>query len=64
MIRASANVNKRSHFKKSNGKGKWSVVFNNAEVRVTVFLYPSTLVSTRNDDEHCIMVILFDNGKR
>ena len=43
---------------------KVSIVFNNAEVMIILLLYPSTLIGAMNDDEHCIMVVLFYNGKR
>ena len=51
-------------------KGQWkgivrsSVALDNAKIRITVFLYPSTLVSAGNDNEHCVMVILLDDCER
>ena len=45
-------------------KEKWSVVFNNAEVRIILLFYPSTLVSARNNDKQLIVMVLFNNGKR
>ena len=40
------------------------VALNNAKVRIIVLLYPSTLIGTRNDDEHFVVMILLDDCER
>jgi hypothetical protein len=37
-------------------------IFNNAEIRIVVFLYPSTLIELWQNNEQFIVMILFNNG--
>ena len=43
---------------------KSSVVLNNAEVRIILLFYPSTLISAMNDNKELVIMILLDNCER
>ena len=36
--------------------------FDDTEIRIVVFSYPSTLISARNDNKQFVRMVLFNNG--